>query len=128
METATAKHDEETIKKLIEELRNTPDFAHLPFPKDWYEKYNIPLLQPASMKEFLTDNTWFKCHYDPRVEREIRKKPVPGGVRPVPEPEVIPVDIITKPVVDETDEDNQQEMPQMTEDSKESSETKPQQS
>jgi hypothetical protein len=100
---------EDATKALIEELRNHPDFIHLPFPKDWYKKYDIPEPTPLSFKAFLDSGYWFDRHYDPKVER-ITIGPAPGGVRPVPEPEVIPVETITKPIDAETqtDEDNQQ--------------------
>lgn len=123
---ATTAPDEENIKALVEELRKTPEFAHLPFPNSWYKKYDIPVPKPASFKEYITENHWFKCHFDPTVAREIRKEPAPGGVRPVPEPEVLPVETITVPV--ETAEDNQTPMPETSVCSTESNETKPQQS
>jgi hypothetical protein len=102
----TPAADDET-KALIDELRNHPDFLHLPFPKDWYKKYDIPLPKPASFKEFIDEGYWFKRHFDPKVAREIREV-APGGVRPVPEPEQIPVEVVTKPVEIQNGEDNQQ--------------------
>ena len=123
MEQTTTTYDETAIKQLVEELRNSPDFAHLTFPKDWYKKYDIPVPKPVSLKEYITENYWFKCHFDPTVAREIRKEPAPGGVRPVPEPEVLPVEVITKPLENQTDEDNQQTMPVESACSTESTET-----
>ena len=119
---------EQAIKQLIEELRNTPDFAHLPFPKDWYKKYDIPVPKPASFKEYITENHWYKCHFDPHVAREVRTEPAPGGVRPVPEPEVLPVEVITKQIENQTDADSQQQKPVESACSTESSETEPQHS
>ena len=118
---ATAAEDPN--KALVEELRNHPDFVHLPFPKDWYRKYNIPEPTPMSFKAFLDSGYWFERHFDSKVER-VEIGPVPGGVRPVLEAEVIPVETITKPIDAETqtDEDNQQSTTPKSAHSTESSE------
>lgn len=108
MEAAAATtQPEDRIKELIDQLRESPDFIHLPWPKDWYKKYNIPFTPPQNMKQFMEENHWYTRHFDPNVERVIITE-VSGIVKPVPEPEVIPVEIITKHAETQTDEDNQQ--------------------
>jgi hypothetical protein len=122
MDAATqTNYSEEEIKALIEELRQSPDFIHLPFPKDWYKKYNIPFLAPQSVKEFVEEGSWYKKHFSPTVERVIIKNKSKELLPVLPAPE-IPVEIITKPVEIQTDEDNQQTMTPKSAHSTESSE------
>ena len=116
----TTEQNEDKIKALIEELRDSPDFAHLPFPKDWYKKFNIPVPKPHSFKEFLDSGYWFKHHFDEKVER-VKIDVAPGGIRPVlPAPE-IPVEVITRQI----DDDSQLEKPSESGDSTVSNDSEP---
>ena len=114
------KSDEE----FYAELKEHPDFLKFPLPETWYAKFNIPRPTAQDFKTFLLSGYTMKCRNDPNTIREIRKDPAPGGVRPIlPAPE-IPIEVVTRQIVDES----QQEMPQLSEDSTGSSDSKRQQS
>jgi hypothetical protein len=82
-------------EELYEELKNLPDFKHLPLPNHWYQKFNIPAPRPVSFQTFAMERRWLKHKFDDNVQYEVRNEPVPGGVRPVLEEEVIPVIVET---------------------------------
>lgn len=87
---------------LYNELKNLPDFDKFPLPDNWYKKFNIPRPQPVSLQDFALSRAWLKHKYDPDITYEIRNEPEPGGVRPIIEPEPIPVEIITKELTSQT--------------------------
>lgn len=118
----TEMWSEEKEKEVLDYLKTLEDFASFPLPNHWYKKYDIEPPKPQTFKDFANSGYWLKRHFDPTVEREIRTEPVPGGVRPVLEQDVIPVEVITKTV-----SDNQPETQKMLEDSKESNDSTPQQ-
>ena len=55
-------------------------------------------MKARNFKEFIDDNAWEKSREKIVNEREIRRDPVPGGVRPVLPSEEIPVEIISRPI------------------------------
>lgn len=105
--------------EIVAELKRLPDFVMYPIPQHWYKKYDIAPRKPFNFKEFVESGEWYKSHFNPAVEREIRTEPAPGGVRPVLEIE---------PVKAETVSGNLLESHETKEDSKESNETERQES
>jgi len=95
----------EDEEALYNELKNLPDFDRLPLPDTWYKKFNIPRPEPVSLQDFALSRAWLKHKYDPDIKYEIREEPASGGVRPIIEPEPIPVEIITKELTTETSPD-----------------------
>jgi hypothetical protein len=91
METPATLTDEQ----ILEELKTLPYFKNLPLPSGWYKKFNIPAPQPVSFQTYAMERRWLEHKYDEGVTYEVRKEPVPGGVRPLIEPEEIPVIIET---------------------------------
>lgn len=87
---------EEGERELVEALKASGEIEHLPLPKEWYKKYNIPFPKPMNFKEFANSGYWFKRHFDPAVEKEVRTEPVEGGVRPVLEIEPVKAETITR--------------------------------
>lgn len=87
---------------LYNELKDLPDFDKFPLPDHWYKKFNIPRPQPVSLQEFALSRAWLEHKYDSNITYEIRNEPVPGGVRPIIEPEPIPVEVVTKELTDGT--------------------------
>ena len=87
-----------TDEELYAELSQCPDFLKFPLPEHWYKKFNIPRPSAISTKQFLQEGYWVKCMNDPHVEREIRTEPVPGGVRPLLEVEQPAVEVITRQI------------------------------
>ena len=79
-----------TEDEIYNMMKDLPDFLNFPFPKHWYEKYNIPLLKPKNPKEAMEDDHAFKCmvasHSLPPI---IIREPIDGGRFPdvkIPEP------------------------------------------
>lgn len=114
----------EEEKALVEELRQLPDFDRLPFPKEWYDKYNIPRPKLQNFKDFIDSNQWFIKHFNPEVKRESRDA-LPGGVRPVASLEA-PVLEVVQSTLAQSESECRQEMPPLLEDSTGTSETKSQ--
>jgi hypothetical protein len=91
-----------TDEELFEMMKNHPEFENLPKPASWFKKFNLEPIKARNFKEFIDDKAWEKAREMIVDEREIRKEPVPGGVRPVLPSEEIPVEIISRPIgVDE---------------------------
>ena len=111
---------EEEERELVEALKASGEIEHLPLPKNWYKKHNIPFPKPMNFKEFANSGYWFNRHYDPHVEREVRTEPVPGGVRPVLEIEPVKAETITRTLLE-----NQPETHETTACSTESSDSAP---
>ena len=107
--SASPSLNEEQERALIEELRTTGELERFPLPKEWYKKYNIPFPKPMNFKEFANSGYWFKCHFDPAVEREVRTEPAPGGIRPVLEIEPVKAETITKPITEKSASEKQQD-------------------
>lgn len=84
-----------TDEELYEGVKDLPYFKHLPLPDHWYKKFNIPKPQPVSFQTFAMERRWMEHKFDNDIVYEVRKEPAPGGIRPVPEPEEIPVIIET---------------------------------
>jgi len=113
--------------ELLQELRKLPDFDKLPLPISWYQKYNIPFSDKVvSPKQYIQDNYWLKCQYNPTTTWEVRTEPAPGGVRPVLEIEEPKAELIESKYQDFINRivsDNQQETLRPREDSTECSTT-----
>ena len=87
--------------ELFEMMKRHPEFDNLPKPASWFKKYNIEPIAARNFKEFIDDRAWEKSRDKVVNEREIRKEPVPGGVRPVLPSEEIPIEIISRPIAPE---------------------------
>ena len=87
-----------TDEELFEMMKNHPEFEFLPKPASWFKKFNLPPVAARNFKEFIDDRAWEKAREMPVDSKEIRKDPAPGGVRPVLPSEVIPVEIISRPI------------------------------
>jgi hypothetical protein len=87
-----------TDDQLFEMMKNHPEFEHFPKPASWFKKYNLEPVKARNFKEFIDDKAWEKSREKFVSEREIRRDPVPGGVRPVLPSEEIPVEIISRPI------------------------------
>ena len=87
-----------TDDELFEMMKNHPEFEFLPKPAKWFKKYNLQPVSARNFKEFIDDRAWEKAREMPVDEREIRKEPAPGGIRPVLPSEEIPVEIISRPI------------------------------
>ena len=85
-------------EELFEMMKNHPEFKYLPKPASWYKKFNLEPVTAPNFKEFLEERAWEKTRVMHVDEVEIRKDPVAGGVRPVFPSEVIPVEIISRPI------------------------------
>ena len=84
--------------ELFEMMKRHPEFDNLPKPASWFKKYNLEPIAARNFKEFIDDRAWEKSREKVVNEREIRKEPAPGGVRPVLPSEEIPVEIISRPI------------------------------
>ena len=84
-----------TDEELYEELKNLPDFKNFPLPTHWYSKFNIPKPEPVSFQTYAMERRWMEHKFDTNVVYEVRNEPVPGGVRPLIEPEEIPMEVIS---------------------------------
>jgi hypothetical protein len=87
-----------TDEQLLEMMKAYPDFECLPKPASWFKKFNLEPVTARNFKEFLDEKAWERTRWMVVDEVEIRKEPVPGGVRPVLPSEVIPVEIISRPI------------------------------
>jgi hypothetical protein len=87
-----------TDDQLFEMMKRHPEFDNLPKPASWFKKYNLEPVAARNFKEFIDDKAWEKSREKFVNEREIRKEPAPGGVRPVLPSEEIPVEIISRPI------------------------------
>ena len=87
--------------ELFEMMKRHPEFNNLPKPASWFKKYNLEPIAARNFKEFIDDRAWEKSRDKVVNEREIRKEPVPGGVRPVLPSEEIPIEIISRPIAPE---------------------------
>lgn len=116
--------------ELLQELMKLPDFEKLPLPISWYKKYNIPFSDKVvSPRQYIQENYWLKCQYNPTSKWEVRTEPAPGGVRPVLEVQEVKADLIDSkyqdftervaPLISQIVSDNQQETQKSLEDSKE---------
>jgi len=97
-ETITTGKTMFTDEELYEGIKDLPYFKHLPLPKHWYKKFNIPVPQPVSFQTYAMERRWLEHKFDEDVIYEIRNEPVPGGVRPILEPEPIPTEVISESV------------------------------
>jgi len=84
-----------TDEELYEGIKDLPYFKHLPLPKHWYKKFNIPVPEPVSFQTYAMERRWMEHKFDEGITYEVRNEPVSGGVRPLLEPEEIPVIIET---------------------------------
>jgi len=107
--------------ELLAELRKLPDFDKLPLPVNWYKKYNIPFSDKVvSPKQYIQENYWLKCAYNPTTTWELRTDPAPGGVRPIINTEEVKADLTDskyQEFISQIVSDNQQEMQREREDS-----------
>jgi len=87
-----------TDEELFAMMKSHPEFECLPKPASWYKKFNLQPVSARNFKEFIDDRAWERAREMPVDEKEIRKDPVPGGVRPVLPSEEIPVEIISRPI------------------------------
>jgi hypothetical protein len=86
-------------EELFAMMKACPEFEHLPMPATWFKKFGVPPIKARNFKEYLDDNAWEKARAMHVDEKEIRKEPAPGGIRPVFPLEEIPV-TITSRVID----------------------------
>ena len=87
-----------TDEELYEMMKNHPEFECLPKPASWFKKFNLQPVAARNFKEFIDDKAWERAREMSVDQVEIRKEPVPGGVRPVLPSEEIPVEIISRPI------------------------------
>ena len=87
-----------TDEELFEMMKAHPEFECLPKPASWFKKFNLQPVSSRNFKEFIDDRAWEKAREMPVDQKEIRKEPAPGGVRPVFPSEVIPMEIISRPI------------------------------
>jgi hypothetical protein len=87
-----------TDDEVFEMMKASPEFEFLPKPATWYKKYGLEPIKPRNFKEYLDDDAYFEARAKYISEKVIFRGPQPGGVRPVPPPEVIPVEITQRPV------------------------------
>ena len=87
-----------TDDEVFEMMKACPEFEYLPKPATWFKKYGLEPVKPRNFKEYLDDDAYFEARAKYISEKVIFKGPQPGGVRPVPPPEVIPVEITSRPV------------------------------
>jgi hypothetical protein len=91
-----------TDEELLKMMKESPEFKNLPLPASWFKKFNLEPVKARNFKEFLDDDAWLKTRGMYVDEKEIRKDPAPGGVRPVFPLEEIPV-TITSRVIEPTE-------------------------
>ena len=105
------------IKECLEVLKNLPDFDNLLLPDSWGSLYNIPITpaRALDLKDYIHQHQ--KARLAQNEGFEIRE-PAPGGVREVKGEEPPILEITTREIGDESLE----EMPEMLEDSIESTE------
>jgi hypothetical protein len=101
-ETITTGKTKFTDEELYEGVKDLPYFKHLPLPKHWYKKFNIPVPEPVSFQTFAMERRWLEHKFDEGITYEVRNEPVPGGVRPIIEPEPIPMEVISESVSETT--------------------------
>ena len=89
-------------EELLKMMKESPEFKNLPLPASWFKKFNLEPVKARNFKEFLDDDAWLKTRGMQVDEKEIRKEPVPGGVRPVFPLEEIPM-TITSRVIEPTE-------------------------
>jgi hypothetical protein len=87
-----------TDEELFDMMKSHPEFECLPKPASWFKKFNLQPVAARNFKEFIDDRAWEKAREMSVDQVEIRKEPVPGGVRPVLPSEEIPVEIISRPI------------------------------
>jgi hypothetical protein len=90
-----------TEDEMFEMMKNDPEFAYLPKPARWYKKYNLEPIKARDFKTYLEDDAWAEARAKIISEKIIIKDPQPGGVRPVPPPEEIPVTITSRVIMPE---------------------------
>jgi hypothetical protein len=91
-----------TDEQLFEMMKSDPEFEYLPKPATWFKKFNLPPIKARNFKEYLEDDAYNIARNKIVTDKTIYTEPQPGGVRPVPEPEVIPMEIISRPLQPET--------------------------
>ena len=87
-----------TDDEVFEMMKACPEFEYLPKPATWFKKYGLEPIKARNFKEFIEDDAYFGARAKVITEKVIFKGPQPGGVRFVPPPEVIPMEIISRPV------------------------------
>jgi hypothetical protein len=90
-----------TDEELYDMMKNHPEFERLPKPASWFKKFNLQPVAARNFKEFIDDKAWERAREMSVTQVEIRKDPVPGGVRPVLPSEEIPVEVISRPITAE---------------------------
>jgi len=90
-----------TDEELFAMMKDHPEFDCLPKPATWYKKFNLQPVAARNFKEFIEDKAWERSREMSVDQVEIRKDPVPGGVRPVLPSEEIPVEVISRPITAE---------------------------
>ena len=85
-------------EELFAMMKNHPEFHNLPLPASWFKKFNLEPVKARNFKEFIDDKAWERSREMSVDQVEIRKEPVPGGVRPVLPSEEIPVEVISRPI------------------------------
>jgi hypothetical protein len=83
-----------TDEELYAILKDMPDFDRFPLPEHWYEKFKIPRPEILTPMEAIRLADKVANAPGPLVITEVRE-PAPGGVRPLLEAPVVPVEITT---------------------------------
>lgn len=91
-----------TDEQLFEMMKSHPEFENLPKPATWFKKFNLPPVKARNFKEYLIDDAYMEARGKIVTEKAIYSGPQPGGVRPVPPPEIIPMEIISRPLQPES--------------------------
>lgn len=91
-----------TDEQIFEMMKDSAEFQNLPKPAYWYKKFGLEPVKARNFKEYLEDDAFMVARGKVVTEKAIYNEPQPGGVRPVPEPEVIPMEIISRPLDSES--------------------------
>jgi hypothetical protein len=88
-------------KELVEALMQLPDFDCLPIPQNWFKKYNIPARGVVNPQEFMESGYTMKLAIATKdLAPLIIDKPQQNGkLVPLVEPEIIPVEVVSRPFV-----------------------------
>lgn len=97
-----------SLDELFGLFKQIPDFDRYPMPEIYYKHFGVKKLQPTSVNEAAT---YFPPPHLPLGNGKLEiRKPLPGGVRSVPEGK--PLDIEVKMVTDENDDDTKLDSPE----------------
>lgn len=87
-----------TDEQIFEMMKASPEFEHLPKPASWFKRFGLEPVKARNFKEYLEDDAYMEARGKVITEKVIYNEPQPGGVRPVLPPEIIPMEIISRPL------------------------------